>query len=106
MFISMLGTKASAQDITVANADGVTIYYKLINDSTELSVSYLGSSPEDYSCEYSGDVVIPESVTYNGVSYPVISIGYGAFQSCSSLTSVTIPNSVTSIDDYAFFGCI
>ena len=35
----------------------------------------------------------------------VTSIGHGAFDNCSSLTSVTIPASVTSIGAYAFFDC-
>ena len=35
----------------------------------------------------------------------VTSIGYCAFYDCSSLTSITIPNSVTSIGEYAFYGC-
>ena len=35
----------------------------------------------------------------------VTSIGNGAFYSCTGLTSVTIPNSVTSIGEYAFYGC-
>ncbi len=48
---------------------------------------------------------IPASVTYNSVKYSVTSIGLGAFEGCSSLTSVTIGNSVTSIGNYAFYGC-
>ena len=49
-----------------------------------------------------GDLVIP--ATING--YPVTSIGYVAFFGCSGLTSVTIPNSVTSIGWCPFEGCI
>ena len=56
--------------------------------------------------KYSGEVVIPESVEYEGSAYSVTSIGYSAFFYCSGLTSVTIPNSVTSIGSDAFFGCI
>ena len=53
-----------------------------------------------------GELVIPESVTYQGVSYSVTSIEYGAFYNCSGLTgSLTIPNSVTAIRQSAFYGC-
>ena len=55
--------------------------------------------------KYSGDIVIPESITYNASKYPVTSIGDNAFYDCSGLTSVTIPNSVTSIGYKAFFKC-
>ena len=47
--------------------------------------------------QYSGEVVIPESVEFKGISHSVTSIGYSAFSRCSALTSVTIPNSVTEI---------
>ena len=55
---------------------------------------------------YTGDIVIPSTITDNGVVCNVTSIGYQAFSNCSGLTSVTIPNGVTSIGEYAFSGCI
>ena len=60
--------------------------------------------------EYSGDIVIPSTVTYQGRTLTVIRIrgNYfekGAFYECSALTSVEIPNSVTTIGEYAFYGC-
>ena len=69
---------------------------------------------------YSGEIIIPNSVTrIGGVAFfqcsgltsitipdSVTSIGEGAFSDCSSLISITIPQSVTSIDEHAFSGCI
>ena len=49
--------------------------------------------------------VIPETVTYDGTTYSVTSIGGGAFCFCSGLTSVTIGSGVTSIGDDVFYGC-
>ena len=52
--------------------------------------------------EYAGNVVIPESVSYEDMEYSVTTIGFRAFAYCPGLTSVTIPNSVSSIDNEAF----
>ena len=55
--------------------------------------------------QYSGNIVIPESVEYDGDTYSVTSIGNYAFDGCWRLTSITIPNSVTSIERRTFDGC-
>lgn len=54
---------------------------------------------------YQGDLVIPDKVTYNGIEYSVVSLGYEAFMKCKSLTSVQLPSSIIKIDDYAFREC-
>ena len=79
VIMSMVGIQVTAQDIEVANADGVTIYYNWTNNGTELAVTYRGASPSSYSSEYKGNVIIPSSVTYNGKAYSVTSIGISAF---------------------------
>ena len=92
---------ANAHDFEV---DG--IYYNITSSSNKtVEVTYRGTSFDQYSNEYTGSVVIPSSVTYNGTTYSVTTIGSEAFYSCSGLTSVTIPNSVTSIENYAFIDC-
>ena len=55
--------------------------------------------------KYSGDIVIPESITFENSKYSVTSIGDAAFYECIDLTSVSIPNSVKSIGSDAFWGC-
>ena len=73
--------------------------YELIVFNNSVEVAQQNSS------DISGSVIIPSTVTYNGTTYSVTSIGKRAFYDCSDLTSVTIPNSVTSIGWGAFSGC-
>ena len=86
----------------VASADAVEIngiYYNLITKAQQAEVT---SNPN----QYTGSIVIPESVNYNEVTYSVTSIGNKAFRDCSALTSIKMPNSVTSIGGEAFAYCI
>ena len=77
------------------------LYYDL-ND-TDLTATVTGSVGGKEAV--SGDLIIPESVTYNNKTYSVTEIGDSAFYGCSKLTSITIPNFVTEIGNYAFSGC-
>ena len=99
MVALLCSVAASAHDFKV---DG--IYYNISGD--EAIVTYRGNDSWEYKYEYSGDVVIPSSVSYNRKTYSVTSIGNYAFEYCSGLTSVTIGNSVTSIGSSAFYKCI
>lgn len=60
-----------------------------------------------YTGEYTGAITIPSTVRSNrGVTLKVTSIGGSAFSECKGVTSVSIPNTVTSIGEKAFLGCI
>ena len=77
------------------------IYYFNNGDGKTVTVTF-----KDYNYNtYSGSVVIPSTITYKGTTYSVTCIGGGAFEDCSGLKSVTIPNSVTSIGWSAFENC-
>lgn len=90
------GGSAKAYDCEV---DGIYYYLNNIEKTAEVTYKEYGQS------NYSGNVVIPETVTYNNQTYSVISIGYSAFYNCTGLTSITIPNTVTNIGSRAFWGC-
>ena len=82
--VSLKSIEVSGNNKNYSSLDGV-LFNK---DKTELITYPAGKTDSEY--------VIPNSVT---------SIGYSAFENCTSLTSVTIPDSVTSIDYSAFENC-
>lgn len=75
------------------------IYYNITGNNT-VEVTY---SDRDNNT-YSGSVSIPETVTNNGTEYSVTKIGEYAFQG-SAVTSVSMPECITSIGQYACNEC-
>ncbi len=97
--LALLGSiKVHAYDDTYING----IYYNF--SWYEATVTH-GADVNYNSNSYAGNIVIPQSVSYNGVTYRVTSIDMWAFLYCDRLMSVTIPNSVTSIGNEAFKQC-
>jgi len=97
------------------------MYYNILSGTDSVEVT----SSNDYTNRYTGDIIIPSTVSYEGKVYQVVAIGYAAFQSAglnsisipnsvkyiggnafnlSEIVSVKLPNSVTYIGDYAFTG--
>ena len=89
----MLPLAASAYGIEI---DG--IFYNFSSNKTA-EVTH-----KEYGLKYTGDVVIPSSVTKGAVEYNVTGIAANAFSSCPDLISVTIPKSVTNIGKDLFLG--
>lgn len=86
----------------LTNAETVEIdgiWYELVTKGKVAEVS----SANGY--KYKGDVIIPETVTYNGIKYNVTNIRNSTFYNCKELTSISIPKSVKTIGLNAFFGC-
>ena len=73
--------------------------YKITKKGEEVEVTYCESK------KYSGDITIPKTIAYNGVTYNVTGIGWYAFANCTDLNSITIGKSVETIADEAFYNC-
>ncbi len=89
----LLPATAIAYDFEV---DG--IYYNVIIGTATAAVT---KNPD----RYSGEVTIPESVTFDGMTYTVTSIEDFACMGCYGLTGITIPNTVTHIGTWTFAYC-
>ena len=74
------------------------IFYDLI---PKANIAFVVKGTNDYS----GDIVIPSTISYEDGTYSVTEIEEMAFFCCRGLTSITIPTSVTSIGNEAFSGC-
>ena len=86
LLLLLLVASVSAIYASDTQVDG--IWYDFDSSTKTAYVTYRGSAYNRYKGEYSGSVVIPETVTY---------IGSNAFGYCSALVNVYIPQEVTYI---------
>ena len=100
ILLALLPVSASAYD---AYMNG--FFYNLSGDEASVTYKYYDEENLTYDAGYSGNVVIPSSFTYNGKTYAVTGIGGSAFNDCTGLTSVIIPESVKTIGGSAFKSC-
>ena len=101
MALVLCSLTVNAHDFEV---DGV--FYN-ITDSTELTVevTYEGANKYNPDSHYTGEIRIPDRVSYNGKEYLVTRIGERAFMNCDSLISVSLPESIERIEGLAFSSC-
>lgn len=90
--VVMVSCMVSAQTFT---ADGICYF---VTNGSEVSVEKNEENP------YSGNIVIPDMVTYNGRNYKVTTIGYEAFRECD-ITTIKLPSTLLKINGMAFYGC-
>ena len=93
---SVCGAVIVAQEVVPMLDESADFTYSRINDSTVSITGYTGTRT---------NITIPSTVVINDTTYTVTSIGAQAFQKCSYLESVVIPNTVTSLDLRAFEKC-
>ena len=106
LFATLFGGYAMAYDFSAVCESGQTLYYNITSNAEPYTVEVTDGGTVDYpSYFYCKNLIIPSSVSFNGILYSVTSIGHGAFEICYDLTSITIPSSVTSIGNSAFYGC-
>lgn len=105
MIAMAISYNAKAYDFSAVAPTGQTLYYTICSNShVELTAPGGNSGWYGYT-KPTGSLVIPDTVTYNSITYTVVHISNGAFSYCENLTSVIIPNTVTLIGSNVFEMC-
>ena len=96
LILLIFSASSALADKFVCKVGGISYSVNTTNNTASVVSNYYGA--------YSGNIIIPETIIYSNTTYSVTSIGEDAFYK-SGITSVTIPNSVTSISENAFLDC-
>lgn len=106
--ISFAGKAQQHYDFSAVNETGLSLYYKITSDANRTVEVVYPHVEGNYWGGYTkptGSLIIPSSVTHDGVDYTVVSIGEFAFYECTGLTAVTVGSSICEIYSYAFGHC-
>ena len=95
--LPLFGAMVSAKTVYIEDG-GLRYYWNNTKKNVEVTTPAKGST-------YVGDIVVPEKIVYQEQELKVTAVRSSAFSECTYLTSVTLPESVTSIGDYAFDSC-
>lgn len=98
--------KAQYYDFTAKAPTGQTLYYVLLSNG--VGVTHPGweeHNPWQGFDKPEGELIIPDSVHYKGVTYPVVSLEPLCFLECQNITSITLPATLRKIKRYAMAGC-
>lgn len=105
LLISLIAflSNVQGQTFTVITPSNHTVNFQIENGEAEATYQTYGMP--NYGSSITGTLIIPDSVEYNGIWYPVTSIGYEAFHHSYYIDTVILPNTITEIKQEAFSAC-
>ena len=92
----LIGSNAIAYDFQVDD----NMFFEI------LSTSDLTCKLDSVNENYEGDLIIPEKVSFKGKELTVTAIGSNIIHSCTKLTTITVPSTLTEMDEGCFSSCI
>jgi hypothetical protein len=97
-------------DFSVTSATGYDLYYRIVDAASQIvEVTYPCQHDDNYWWGYikpEGKLVLPDTVTYNGISYTLVAIDDHTFYGCSDLRGeLELPQTIATIGASAFKGC-